>query len=238
MEHNDPKRPEVPVTPAEAARADGVGKALARDPAKEGAARLSRLERLSREHSGVFRIVDDRRAERVVDGLVEQQPAIALPAVADGRPALFETATRAIDVTAGAEGVAVPLQALKAPAAGGKPLLLTPEQFRSACRQWGTSVFERLVEWAMCDDYRASLPAIAMLLNRGFGKETELPEQDPQLQLVASLPVRDRIAALLAARENGGVVQVVGETTSSSAGVGGQEPGNATASPADETISS
>ena len=68
-------------------------------------------------------------------------------------------------------------------------------------RKWTPQLVERLVQHALSDDYRASIPAINLLLERAWGKARQAePEAEQAAIDMSSLPVRDRIKALLEAR--------------------------------------
>lgn len=72
-------------------------------------------------------------------------------------------------------------------------------------RRWTGPIIERLVQHALSDDYRASIPACNILLERGWGKaRQEEPEAQQAAIDMSSMPVRDRIKALLDARAGGG----------------------------------
>ena len=192
----------------------------------------SRLRRLKVENlkSFGFEPPDKRDMVKLVDRpSVSQLPVIPVePQPATTPAVVFETPTTVTPVKASdVPGLAVPVEPSK---------VATPEQLQNICRQWASLAVQRLVEHAMSEDYRAALPAIQMLLNRGFGKERDLPEASPQASLVAAMPVRERIKALLAARDTGeGAVsptdkpiETAKEPSPLPASEPGQEMGNAT----------
>lgn len=68
-------------------------------------------------------------------------------------------------------------------------------------QRWTGQVIERLVQHALSDDYRASIPACNILLERAWGKPRPAePEAEQQAVDMSAMPVRDRIKALLEAR--------------------------------------
>lgn len=81
-------------------------------------------------------------------------------------------------------------------------------------RRWTGPIIERLVQHALSDDYRASIPACNILLERGWGKaRQEEPEAQQAAIDMSSMPVRDRIKALLDARAGGGTTATAEATT-------------------------
>lgn len=72
--------------------------------------------------------------------------------------------------------------------------------------RWTPQIIERLVQHALSDDYRASIPACNILLERAHGKARQAePEAEQQAIDMSAMPVRDRIKALLEARAGGSV---------------------------------
>ena len=68
-------------------------------------------------------------------------------------------------------------------------------------RKWTATILDRVLQHALSDDYRASLPACKMLMEYGWGTPRPAePEAEQTAIDMSTLPVRDRIKALLDAR--------------------------------------
>lgn len=78
---------------------------------------------------------------------------------------------------------------------------------RHNARRWTPTVLDRILQHALSDDYRASLPACKLLMEYGWGTPRQAePEAEQTAIDMSTLPVRDRIKMLLEAR--GGAPEV------------------------------
>ena len=167
------------------------------DVPDESKARLKRLkEQYLKDFGGDVSVKAGFSPVTAVDRPVRATLPV-LEVMPDGEPqkGLLETPSRVVPVKAsGIHGMAIPDQS-------AEEEIATPEQLQKVCQKWASMVVDRLVSHAMSDDYRAALPAIQILFNRAFGKEGEIKGGDAKLSGLAALPVRERVKALLLARD-------------------------------------
>jgi hypothetical protein len=90
------------------------------------------------------------------------------------------------------------------PGQSGNPKGRTPEihpDVKKLAKEFGPEALERLKFWARSADYRASIPACSILLERGHGKAGPADIAAPIPSGWEALTVAERVRALNARRE-------------------------------------